>query len=273
MKISVVIPLYNKRDTIIRALNSVFRQTIQPEEIIVVNDGSTDGSELIVSELKCPVVKLINQENAGVSAARNRGINESKGDWLAFLDSDDEWMPDFLVTIKSLSEKYPQCSVLATSYLFQDQKGQKKEINLKKIPFQEKDGILYNYFQVASCSDPPICSNSLVLKKSAIKLLGGFPINIDSGEDLLTWSKLACTNDIAYSLKPQTLYYLNPPAKIDKRSSGPPKVDLVALGLNSLKNTCKKHSKSQLKQFIAQWHKMRASIFIRLPNHKIDALK
>ena len=119
MKISVVIPLYNKRTSVIRALNSVLSQTIQPEEIIVVNDGSTDGSEQLVNELNHPLVRLINQPNAGVSAARNRGIKEAKGDWIAFLDADDEWMPEYLETIKSLSEKYPPvfsaCNFLSSS--------------------------------------------------------------------------------------------------------------------------------------------------------------
>jgi glycosyltransferase involved in cell wall biosynthesis len=74
MKISVVIPLYNKRETVLRALNSVLNQTVLPEEIIVVNDGSTDGSETIVSGLNHPLVRLIFQLNEGASAARNKGI-------------------------------------------------------------------------------------------------------------------------------------------------------------------------------------------------------
>jgi len=115
MKISVIIPLFNKKDTIIKALESIFNQTVQPLEIIVVNDGSTDGSVELVEQVKHPLTRLINQKNAGVSIARNRGINEAKGDWIAFLDADDFWDNDFLETINKLSNKYPSASVLITN--------------------------------------------------------------------------------------------------------------------------------------------------------------
>ena len=116
MKISVVIPLYNKRDTVFRALDSVFNQKFQPLEVIVVNDGSTDGSDLVVAELRNPLIRMISQRNEGVSAARNRGIHAANGDWIAFLDADDEWLPNFLRTIKSLYYNYFPSEVLATSY-------------------------------------------------------------------------------------------------------------------------------------------------------------
>ncbi len=273
MRISVVIPLYNKRTTILRALNSVFDQTYLPEEIIVVNDGSTDGSEQIVANLSHPLVKLINQINEGVSESRNRGIAEAKGDWIAFLDADDEWMPEYLKTIKLLSEKYSQCDILATGYFFQHYSGVRKGTVLRKLPFKGEDGILSNYFEVAVNSHPPFCSCSVIVKKESIKSIGGFPLKIHSGEDLLTWAKLACHYDIAYCINPQVIYYLNPAGNTDKRSSGPPEFDLVSIELNKLKNNCTKHPKKHLTHFIAHWHKMRASIFIRILNKKSQALK
>ena len=96
MKISVVIPLYNKRDYIERCLNSVIKQISIPEEIIVVDDGSTDDSAIIVSE-KFPQVTLIHQLNAGVSAARNTGVLAVKYDYIAFLDADDFWSLIFYI--------------------------------------------------------------------------------------------------------------------------------------------------------------------------------
>ena len=89
--ISVVIPLYNKEKYIKRAIESVLNQTFQKFEIIVVNDGSTDKSAEIVQNIKDPRIRLINQKNAGVSAARNRGIQEAKYEYIAFLDADDFW--------------------------------------------------------------------------------------------------------------------------------------------------------------------------------------
>lgn len=102
MKVSVIIPMYNAKDTIKSAIESVLNQTYkEPIEIIVVNDGSIDGCEKIVEEMIIKnqtnrVIKLINKPNGGVSSARNRCIKEALGDWIAFLDSDDIWHPQKL---------------------------------------------------------------------------------------------------------------------------------------------------------------------------------
>ena len=88
--ISVVIPTYNRRQTIGRSIDSVLNQTLFPSEIIVVDDGSTDGtSDYIQSNF--PSIKLLSQPNKGVSAARNMGIKSADANWIALLDSDDEW--------------------------------------------------------------------------------------------------------------------------------------------------------------------------------------
>ncbi|MCT7464728.1 glycosyltransferase family 2 protein [Aliarcobacter cryaerophilus] len=102
MKISTIIPMYNSKDTIKSAIESVLNQTYkEPLEIIVVNDGSKDGCEKIVEEMilnnqRNRTIKLINKENGGVSSARNRGIKEASGEWIALLDSDDIWLPEKL---------------------------------------------------------------------------------------------------------------------------------------------------------------------------------
>ena len=98
MKISVIIPMYNAENTILTALNSIKNQTYKCEyEVIVVNDGSLDNSKKIVEEyiLENPqlTIILINQINGGVSKARNEGLKRAKGDYIALLDSDDEWLP------------------------------------------------------------------------------------------------------------------------------------------------------------------------------------
>lgn len=270
MKISVVIPLYNKKDTILRALQSVLSQTVMPQEIIVVNDGSTDDSEQVVAVLKHRLIKLVNQSNQGVSSARNRGIDEANYEWIAFLDADDEWLPDFLKTISFLSEKYPKCSVLATSYLIYDQNGISKEPIIKRLPFFGEDGILNNYFEVAAHSNPPFCSGSVVVRKESLLKLSGFPINIHSGEDLVTWARLACISDIAYSIKECSVYYLSSPGSIDRRTGGPTRPDLVTKILKELKNNCTNHQVKHIKQYTSRWHKMRASILLRLTDNKVD---
>ena len=105
-KVSVIIPLYNKSKYIARALDSVFVQTYRDFEVIVVDDGSTDDGPEIVKGYSDPRIRLIYQVNAGPGAARNRGAEESMGPWLAFLDADDELLPDFLKLLQRASHQY-----------------------------------------------------------------------------------------------------------------------------------------------------------------------
>ena len=95
MKISVIIPTYNRRHTLERAIDSVLSQTFEPFEMIIVDDGSEDGTRDWIKETY-PSIKYIYQSNNGVSSARNKGIRSSRGSWIALLDSDDEWMPEKL---------------------------------------------------------------------------------------------------------------------------------------------------------------------------------
>ena len=267
MQISVLIPLYNKRNSIQKALQSVLDQKVQPLEIVVVNDGSTDGSELLVEELRHPLIRLIHQPNAGVSAARNKGIEKSKGEWIALLDADDEWKPDYLETIEFLHKMYPIASLLATGYEKQDFFGNRKSIKLNKIQFTGKHGLLNNYFEVASSSQPPVCSINITLKKESIQNIGGFPLGIKSGEDLLTWARLAVSNKIAYSLKPQAVFIQDAAHTYDDKPNRiPEKPDRVGVSLIEL---YKENPKTKgLKQYLSHWFKMRSSIYLRLDNRK-----
>lgn len=95
MNISVIIPTYNRKHTLARAIDSVLIQTYKPYEIIVIDDGSDDGTSDWINN-KFPSIRLIQQPNLGVSSARNKGVYESRGDWIALLDSDDEWRPNKL---------------------------------------------------------------------------------------------------------------------------------------------------------------------------------
>lgn len=260
--ISIVIPLYNKEQQIRKTLESVFHQTYQNYEIIVVNDGSTDNSVKVVEDLKISKIRLINQENGGVSSARNRGIIESRGEYIAFLDADDEWDSTYLATQMELIKKYTVCKVFVTGYKMLNNHGDIYHTQINNIRFKGTDGVMDNYFLVAATSNPPICSINIVVHKSAIKEIGGFPIGIKSGEDLLTWARLAVKYPIAFCLSPNATYnlgegydYSNLPPR--RQDSGDP----VGSGLKKLYKC--NHGIVGLRKYISHWHKMRASVAIR----------
>lgn len=105
--ISVVIPLYNGAAYIERSIHSVLAQTVLPAEILVIDDGSTDNGAALVMQKNYPLVRLISQANAGVSAARNKGISESRYEYVAFLDADDQWTDNHLEIIAGLIRNIP----------------------------------------------------------------------------------------------------------------------------------------------------------------------
>lgn len=121
---SVVIPLYNKEKQIAETLKSVLQQTYTNFEIVIVNDGSKDKSAQVVKSFDDNRIRLIDQENGGVSAARNRGIREAKYEWIAFLDADDLWRTDKLEKVAGIIKEFQEVSWLISGY--QSIKGPKK---------------------------------------------------------------------------------------------------------------------------------------------------
>lgn len=272
MEISVVIPLYNKKETIKRAIDSVLAQNYQPKEIIVVNDGSSDGSEKVVAEIQHPLIRLIHQDNGGVSAARNRGIQEAIFEWIAFLDADDIWDENYLKKIKSLHDNYPKAKVLATNYQYQLHSGKFKKTQINNLTFGEAEqGVLDNYFEVAATSNPPICSSAVVSAKSELQKISGFPRGIKSGEDLITWARLAIANEIAYCRTPLATFVLDPAHSYsDKPNRTPQTPDFVGIELQKLLE--KNRTIPSIRHYLAHWHKMRASVYLRL-GEKVNCLK
>ena len=263
--ISVIIPLYNKEHQIANTLHSVLKQTFQNFEIVVVDDGSTDGSVQEVEKVNDNRIRIVRQKNVGVSAARNKGVKEAHYDLVAFLDADDEWKSNYLETQYNLYLKYPQCNVYACRYEFCDSNGIISNTIIRKLAFQGEDGVLTNYFEVASCSHPPICSISVMVKKTAIVNIGGFPIGVKSGEDLLTWARLAVHYKIAYSRKIMAIFHVEGYNVSEKPKRIPAEQDLVGNELSVLWHI---HHTPYMKQYISHWHKMRSSIYMRLNMRK-----
>lgn len=264
--ISIIIPLYNKEASIATALRGVLAQSYQDFEVVVVDDGSTDGGAAVVETFDDPRIRLIRQENGGVSAARNRGIAEAKGEHVAFLDADDEWMPQFLEEIAALQMEFPQCKAQATAYVNHNNEGH-NPIVLNRLPFKGERGVLSNYFEVASCSHPPVCSICVCIDRDLLQEIGGFPMGIKSGEDLLTWARIAVRTQWAYSLKPYAIYNMG--EGYDKKNLPPRRQDTGDPVGQALKEIYQQYPDlKSFRKYLSHWHKMRASVAIRYGERK-----
>ena len=259
--ITIIIPLYNKEASIATALRGVLAQSYQDFEVVVVDDGSTDGGAAVVEQFDDPRIRLIRQANGGVSAARNRGIAEARGEHVAFLDADDEWMPTFLEEIAALIAEYPECKARATNYIF-NSNGVKSPTILRKMPFTEGRGVLTNYFEVASCSHPPMWTSAVCIDCDLLQEIGGFPVGIKSGEDLLVWARTTVRTQWAYSLKALAQFNIEGYEVNERPKRIPAEIDIVG---DELKRMYKNNPKViGLRHYVAHWHKMRSVIYLRL---------
>ncbi len=197
--ISVVIPLYNGAGYIRRSLQSVLRQTYANFELIVVDDGSTDDGPEVVRTFTDARIRLIRQENAGVSAARNRGVAEAQGKYVAFLDADDEWEPQFLEAIAHLSVAYPTAGIWATGYRRVFPTGPSVEFTLAEsrshMTLQIDD-----YFRHLP-GGSIVHTSAAAIPISVFHELGGFREECDSGEDQEMWARIALHYPIGYDTR------------------------------------------------------------------------
>lgn len=205
--VSVVIPLYNKAREIERTLRSVLAQTVQPAEIIVIDDGSTDSGSNVVRSMGNSLIRLETQSNAGVSAARNRGIALAKSDLVAFLDADDEWKSDFLKTVLDLRERFPSAGLWATAFEIVDAPCSAARLHPgSDLPETTGGGILNDFF-LSSLQGPPFCCSSVLCSKSILVEAGGFPGDVRMGEDFDTWIRIALKYPVAFSPVPGAVYH------------------------------------------------------------------
>lgn len=260
----MIIPLFNDAGTIARAVRSVLSQTVQDVEIIVVDDGSEDGGPSVVEAIDDPRIRLLRQENRGVSVARNRGIGASRSGLIAFLDADDAWLPGFLEKIRELADRFSACGLYATRYFYQDPSGRKKAAAIRGVP-EDFEGILTDYFGIAARSNPPVCASAVCARKDALHRTGGFVEGALSGQDLLAWAKLAAHFTVAYSMEPLAIYYIDIDAACRDRPARPPqRHDVVGEQLGLLCRECAPSTRKSRERYCAHWHKMRCSSYLRL---------
>ncbi|GAB3544103.1 glycosyltransferase family 2 protein [Spirosoma fluminis] len=197
---SVIIPLYNKADYIETAVASVLQQTFSQLELIVINDGSTDGSEQRLAAVNDRRLTVISQPNAGVSAARNRGVSVARYPLLAFLDADDWWHPDFLKELHVLITDCPDAVLYGSNYYYVKH-GQNRVEDKGLAPGFTAGYIDYVALYAASFCVPINCS-FVVVRRTAFEAVGGFKTELRLGEDFDLWIRLVLYGRVAYVNKP-----------------------------------------------------------------------
>ena len=215
-----MIPLYNKAAFIEQALASALQSRYPAHEVIVVDDGSTDDGPQRVAALRDPRVRLIRQPNAGVSAARNRAISEARGEYLAFLDADDCWTPEYLPAIVRLIGRFPHCGLYATHFYYFRDDGWRELPRLWRIKPASGPQCIERFFEVWShgvffCTCSAVVPTRL-LEQSAIR----FPEGEQHGEDQDVWFRIAERWPVAYLPEPLVGYRMGVPRSLAKSFSG-----------------------------------------------------
>lgn len=205
--ISVVVPLYNKAVHVLRSLQSITGQTYAAKEIIVVDDGSTDNGAELVKAAGIPNLRLISQTNGGVSKARNTGIEAATGEFIAFLDADDEWMPLFLEQMMELAERFPVAGAFASRYQYVVDGEKFKDAKIVDTNTPHEGGLLEDFFDIASRGDLPFLVCTMLVRKEVVDNIGGFPEGEPMGEDQDFMCRIAERYHVAYSKNINMLYH------------------------------------------------------------------
>ena len=204
---TVIIPLFNKAEHILRTLNSVAWQKYPAAEIIVVDDGSTDEGALLVKQANIKNLRLIHQANQGVSAARNNGVALASYEYIAFLDADDQWLPLFLDEVARLINKFQQARFFATRYQIVESENNYCDAKIMLEHINPEGAILDDYFKIASQGDIPFTMSSMVIQREFFNAVGGISLDEPIGEDQDLFCRVALNTPMAYSPNIHSLYH------------------------------------------------------------------
>ena len=193
MKISVIIPTYNRKHTLQRAIDSVLAQTFKPFEIIIVDDGSKDGTKEWLLQ-NYPSVQYIHQPNNGVSSARNKGIQISQGSWIALLDSDDEWMPEKLEYQSRFLEMNRDSSFCHTNEIWI-----RNGVRVNQMKKHKKYGGDIFKHCLDICRISP---SSSIIKKDVFEEVGAFDESLTVCEDYDLWLRVTAKFNILFLDEP-----------------------------------------------------------------------
>lgn len=201
---SVIMPLYNKQDTVIESIQSILAQTVQDFEIIIVDDGSSDDSAARAESVSDPRVSVLRKKNGGVSAARNYGVARAKGDYICFLDADDLWLPNHLEALQELISAVPDAGLYATRFRQESIDGSVYSPDLGNKYILEFDNVFNTELEQRSV----LHTNSICMQHRIFVDAGGFVEGERIGEDTSLWYRVAAFYKVAIINVVTTVYRL-----------------------------------------------------------------
>ena len=220
MRISVIVPTYNRAHTLPRALDSILCQSLPPEEIIVVDDGSTDSTEALIRH-GYPQIRYLRQPNGGVSRARNLGIAAASGDWIALLDSDDAWLPGKLAAQQAALGDHPDTRLCHTEEIW-IRKG-------RRVNQMDKHAKSGGHIFRACLPRCVISPSSALLHRSLFDGFGTFDEDLPACEDYDLWLRICATEPVAYVPEPRILKYGGHPDQLSRQHWGMDRFRIRAL--------------------------------------------
>jgi glycosyltransferase involved in cell wall biosynthesis len=193
MKVSAIIPAFNRGKYLPRAINSALAQTVPVDEILVVDDGSTDGSANLVESRYGSHVRVVRQTNTGVAGARRRGIQEASGEWIAFLDSDDEWLPDRNGELLEAAQRVPAevAWIFGTLRIVTDSGEGLTLFEERGLTVNESLQLFPDSIAIQYPYQFPMLQASLI-RRSALLELNCFSEGLRRDEDFLASFQIAC---------------------------------------------------------------------------------
>jgi hypothetical protein len=202
-QVSVIMPVYNAANFVAESIKSVLQQTMEDLELIIVDNYSQDNSVQVIESVNDSRIKLLSQPNKGVSYARNKGLHEALGEFIAFLDADDTWDPHFLEQMIAPLKQFPN---VALSYCGWQNVGL---VGGRGEPFIPPDYEAMDEKNEVLLKDCPWPINAAVTKKIAIDKIGGFSENFSFAEDYLLWLQIAETAPIFRIPKVLSFYHFH----------------------------------------------------------------
>ena len=201
---SIVVPLYNKVAEISRCLRSALGQTYENFELIVIDDGSTDGGDEVVRSFQDQRLRFLQQANQGLAETRNNGTRAAKSPIVAFLDADDEWLPTHLEEVARLVRLHPEAGIYCTGFWLDRGRGWRRRVRLAARYLEFKTSLIADYFSIP---DGKILPPASAVRKDAVVAAGGYRTMF--GEDIDLLLRMAAMFPMAYTPQATAIWHLD----------------------------------------------------------------